>query len=135
MSKHWSSRMMLCKARTGCSRRKTIRSCCPRGTLPTSLTTCDTSADMCRTPRAGNPLGVARGAPQQLGSESLPNVRLSAHKTARTSMPFAHLGLEFELMQSHPYSYSAQTSDFATMATLRGLEIRSLFSDMGVASM
>jgi len=44
-------------------------------------------------------------------------------------------GLEFELMQSHPYSYSAETSDFAAMASLRGLEIRALFKDMKVQSM
>jgi hypothetical protein len=49
-------------------------------------------------------------------------------------MPFTHSGLEFELMQSHPYSYTAQTSDFAAIAKLRGLEIRALFSDMGVPS-
>jgi hypothetical protein len=98
------------------------------------LTSCDTSADICRTPRAGSPLGTAQGPSKQLGSESLFSPRLSAHKTARTSMPFTHSGLEFELMQSHPYSYTAQTSDFAAIAKLRGLEIRALFSDMGVPS-
>ena len=50
-------------------------------------------------------------------------------------MPFTHSGLEFELMQSHPYSYSAQTSDFTAMESLRVLELRALFSDMGVQSM
>ena len=50
-------------------------------------------------------------------------------------MPFTQSGLEFELMQSHPYSYSAETSDFAAMASLRGLEIKALFRDMGVQPM
>jgi len=50
-------------------------------------------------------------------------------------MPVTQSGLEFELMQSHPYSYNTETSDFAAMASLRGLELRALFSDMGVQSM
>ena len=60
---------------------------------------------------------------------------LSAYKIARASMPFTESGLDFELMQSHSYSYSAQTSDLAAMASLRGLEIRASFSDMGIQLM
>ena len=96
---------------------------------------CDTSANTCRTPRTASPLGVAQRALQQLEFDPLPNLRLSAHKTARASMPFTESGLEFELMRSHPYSYTAQTSDFSAMELLRGLEVRALFSDMGVKSM
>ena len=72
-----------------------------------------------RTTRTASPLGVVEDAPQQIGFDPLSNLRLSAHKTARASMPSTQSGLEFELMQSHPYSYSAETSDFAAMASLR----------------
>lgn len=95
----------------------------------------DTSADTCRTSRAVTPLRASQWAPQQLELDPLPNLRLSAHKTARASMPFTQSGLEFELMQSHPYSYSAQRSDFASLETLRGLEVRALFSDIELQSM
>ena len=68
-------------------------------------------------------------------TRSFTNLLLSAHKIARASMPFTQSGLEFEPMQSHPFPYTAETSGFAAMASLRGLETRALFRDMGVQSM
>lgn len=59
------------------------------------------------------------------------NLRLSAHKTAREFMPFTESWLEYELMMRHPYSYTAQTSDFAGIQSLRALEVQTLFGGAG----